>query len=223
MKYRCLVLDHDDTVVESGKTVNFPALMEGLKVTHPNITLTYEQFCDLCYKHNYTGMCRLCLGMSDLEIEEQFDFWKSYVRTHIPPAYDGIGKLLRRFHESGGLICVSSHSGEENIKRDYAQNFGFLPHGIYAWELGESLRKPHPYTLRHIMERFNLRPEEILMIDDMRSGRDMATACGVPFACAGWSHESEEIRQDMKATSALYFETVAELYAYLFGDLTDMI
>ena len=161
--------------------------------------------------------------MSDLENEEQFDFWKSYVRTHIPPAYDGIGKLLRRFHESGGLICVSSHSGEENIKRDYAQNFGFLPHGIYAWELGESLRKPHPYTLEHIMEKFHLRPDEILMIDDMPSGRDMATACGVPFACAGWSHESEVIRQDMKATSALYFETVAELYAYLFGDLTDMI
>ena len=73
------------------------------------------------------------------------------------------------------------------------------------------------------MEKFYLRPDEILMVDDMPSGRDMARACGVPFACAGWSHESEEIRQDMKATSALYFETVAELYAYLFGDLTDMI
>lgn len=223
LKIRCLVLDHDDTVVESGKTVNFPALIEGLKDTHPNIALSYREFCELCYKYNYTGMCRLCLGMSDEEIEAQFDFWKGYVRTHIPPAYEGIGEILKRFRMEGGLICVSSHSGEENIRRDYERNFGFLPHGIYAWELGESLRKPHPYTLRDIMERYGLLPEEILMVDDMRSGRDMANACGVPFACAGWSHESEQIRQDMRKTSPLYFGTVDELKIYLFGDLTDMV
>ena len=223
LKIRCLVLDHDDTVVESGKTVNYPALMIGIKERHPEVSLTYSQFCELCYQYNYTGMCRQSLGMTEEEIEDQFAFWKVYVRTHIPPAYEGIGEILTKFRKEGGLICVSSHSGEENICRDYEKNFGFLPDGVYAWELGEALRKPHPYTLLDIMKRFNLPPEEILMIDDMRSGRDMARACGVPFACAGWSHQSEKIRKDMRESTELYFETVRDLQNYLFGDLTDMI
>lgn len=197
--------------------------MAGLKEKHSNIDLTYCQFSELCYTHNYTGMCRICLGMTEEEIEEQYMFWKEYVRTHIPPVFEGIGEILKEFRRRGGLICVSSHSGEENIRRDYERNFGFTPDGIYAWELGEELRKPHPYTLMDIMKRFDLKPEELLMVDDMRSGRDMAMTCDVPFACAGWSHESELIRSDMKNTAELYFETVAELRNYLFEDLTDMI
>ena len=223
LKHRCLVLDHDDTVVCSGEMVNYPALLECLKKDHPEIQLSYRDFCELCYDHNYTGMCRKYLHMSDEEIEAQFDFWKGYVRTHIPPAYDGVGEVLRKFRQMGGLICVSSHSGVENILRDYERNFGFVPDAIYAWELGEELRKPHPYTLIDIMERFQLKPEELLMVDDMKSGRDMALACGVPFACAGWSHISERIRKDMKENVEIYFEQVADLRDYLFGDLTDVI
>ncbi len=223
MKFKCLVLDHDDTVVESGKTVNYPAFIIGLKETHPDRTLTYEEFCELCYKHNYTGMCRDCLGMTEEEITDQFVFWKEYVRTHMPAVYGGIGEILCRFREAGGVICVSSHSGEENIRRDYEKNFGFLPDAVYAWELGEDLRKPHPYTLQDIMERFDLKPGEILMVDDMRSGRDMAQACAVPFGCAGWSHESRWIRRDMKEHVKLYFETVEDFGKFLFEDLTDMI
>ena len=62
--------------------------------------------------------------MTDEEIEEQFSFWKGYVRTHIPTVYDGIREILCRFREVGGIICVSSHSGEENIRRDYEKNIG---------------------------------------------------------------------------------------------------
>ena len=223
MKFRCLVLDHDDTVVESGKTVNYPAFMMGLREKHPEWDLSYDQFCELCYKHTYAGMCRTALGMSEEEIEEQFLFWKEYVRTHIPGVYEGIREILERFRKEGGLICVASHSGEDNISRAYEHHFGFQPHCIYGWELEESLRKPNPYTLLDIMKRYDLKAHEILMVDDMCTGRDMAEACGVPFACAGWSHESELIRKDMKDNSKVYFEKVSDFEKYLFGDLTDMV
>ena len=36
MHYRCLVLDHDDTVVRSAETVNYPALVEKLRRDHPD-------------------------------------------------------------------------------------------------------------------------------------------------------------------------------------------
>lgn len=217
MKYRCLVLDHDDTVVRSAETVNYPALMENLKETHPELSLTYAQFNRLCFELNYTGMCKEYLRLSQEEIDAQFEFWKGYVRTHIPPAYEGLDRVLQRFRQQSGLICVSSHSGIENITRDYKRNFGFEPDRIFAWELGEKLRKPHPYTLKEIMRLYNLRPEELLMVDDMKAGYDMARSCGVPFACAGWSHEDPVIVEFMKINSDFYFETVSAFEKFIFG------
>lgn len=217
MKFRCLVLDHDDTVVRSAQTVNYPSLLECLQEHHPDRIISYEDFNRLCFRHTYTGMCRNILGMTDEEINAQFECWKHYVRTHIPPAYDGIERILKRFRAEGGLICVSSHSGVENITRDYLRNFGMAPDAIYAWEVGESLRKPHPYALQDIMRRFDLHPHEMLMVDDMKSGYDMAKCCDVPFACAGWSHDVEEIAEFMKQNCEVYLQTVAALEEYLFG------
>ena len=42
LNYRCLVLDHDDTVVRSEETVNYPSFLEALKVLrgiHPLVLL----------------------------------------------------------------------------------------------------------------------------------------------------------------------------------------
>ena len=217
MKYRCLVLDHDDTVVRSAETVNYPALLENLKGKHPDRHISFEDFVRYCFRYNFTGMCRNCLQLTDEEIAEQFEFWKGYVRTHIPPAFDGFEPILRRFREEGGLICVSSHSGVENITRDYKINFNLVPDAIYAWELGEELRKPHPYTLREIMRRFSLQPQEILMVDDMKNGYDMAKSCNVPFAFAGWSMVLPEIAEFMHTNSTHYLNKVSDLESVLFG------
>lgn len=217
MKYRCLVLDHDDTVVRSAETVNYPALLENLKVRHPDRYISFEDFVRYCFRYNFTGMCRNCLSLTDEEIAEQFEFWKVYVRTHIPPAFDGFGPLLQRFRAKGGIICVSSHSSVENIARDYERNFGLQPDAVYAWELGETLRKPHPYTLCDIIRRFELQPHEILMVDDMKNGFDMAKSCCVPFAFAGWSMVLPEIGKFMHENSDHYLDSVSELEKLLFG------
>lgn len=217
MKIKCLVLDHDDTLVRSAETVNFPALLESLRENHPDRLISYEEFNRYCFQMQYTGMCRNILKLTDEEIDAQFERWKVYVRGHVPPAYDGIREILQQARSAGCLICVSSHSGIENITRDYRLNFGLEPDAIYAWELGEDLRKPHPFTLQDIMRRFSLQPEELLMVDDMKGGYDMAKACGVPFACAGWSHDLPEIRDYMKQNCDIYFETVDDFKKYLFG------
>ena len=79
------------------------------------------------------------------------------------------------------------------------------------------IRKPNPYALQEIMRRFALRPAELLMVDDMKNGYDMARACGVPFACAGWSHSDPMIIDFMRQNSDFYFETVTAFEAFLFG------
>lgn len=216
-RFRCLVLDHDDTVVRSAETVNYPAFVENIRCMYPERLISFAEFNRHCFDYGFAGMCREVLHLSEEELNAGFAYWKAYVRTHIPPAYEGIDEVLHRFRAEGGLICVSSHSSVENIARDYERNFGFQPDAVYAWELPEELRKPNPYALQEIMRRFSLRSDELLMVDDMKNGYDMAHSCGVPFACAGWSHFDPVIIDFMRENSDYYFETVDAFEAFLFG------
>ena len=217
LNYRCLVLDHDDTVVRSEETVNYPSFLEALKVLRPGRTITREEFTRWCFSPGFSALCSDYIGLTPEEIDVQYDMWRSYVATHIPPPYDGLRPILTRWKQEGGLLCVSSHSARENILRDYRLHFGLEPDQIFDWDLGEDRRKPSPYALQEIMRLYDLRPDELLMVDDLKPGYDMAHACGVPFACAGWSHDDPEIRAFLRRFSDFYLETVQELETLLFG------
>jgi len=41
MKYRCLVLDHDDTVVSSTATIHYPCFIEYLEKYYPHLAKSY--------------------------------------------------------------------------------------------------------------------------------------------------------------------------------------
>ena len=217
LNYRCLVLDHDDTVVRSEETVNYPSFLEALKVLRPGRTITREEFTRWCFSPGFSALCSDYIGLTPEEIDVQYDMWRSYVATHIPPPYDGLRPILTRWKQEGGLLCVSSHSARENILRDYRLHFGLEPDQIFDWDLGEDRRKPSPYALQEIMRLYDLRPDELLMVDDLKPGYDMAHACGVPFACAVWSHDDPEIRAFLRRFSDFYLETVQELEPLLFG------
>ncbi len=48
MKYKCLVLDHDDTVVKSTPTIHYPSFIEAMKELRPQMEpYTLETFCNL--------------------------------------------------------------------------------------------------------------------------------------------------------------------------------
>lgn len=217
LNYRCLVLDHDDTVVRSEETVNYPSFLEALKVLRPGRTITREEFTRWCFSPGFSALCSDYIGLTPEEIDVQYDMWRSYVATHIPPPYDGLRPILTRWKQGGGLLCVSSHSARENILRDYRLHFDLEPDQIFDWDLGEDRRKPSPYALQEIMRLYGLRPDELLMVDDLKPGYDMAHACGVPFACAGWSHDDPEIRAFLRRFSDFYLETVQALEPLLFG------
>ena len=159
LNYRCLVLDHDDTVVRSEETVNYPSFLEALKVLRPGRTITREEFTRWCFSPGFSALCSDYIGLTPEEIDVQYDMWRSYVATHIPPPYDGLRPILTRWKQEGGLLCVSSHSARENILRDYRLHFDLEPDQIFDWDLGEDHRKPSPYALQEIMRLYDLRPD----------------------------------------------------------------
>ena len=67
------------------------------------------------------------------------------------------------------------------------------------------------------MGAYGLSPSELLVVDDMKSGFDMAQARSVPFAWAGWGRQNlPEVAAFMKAHCRLSFASPAELEHFLF-------
>ena len=153
--------------------------------------------------------------MDDAMLDLEWRFWRDYVKDHVPAVYPGIREIMRRQKEKGGLVCVVSHSFDYNIRRDYAANGLIEPDAVYGWERPEAERKPHPFPLEDLMRRYALRPEEMLMIDDLKPGYDMARAVSVPFAAVGWANDIPQIESFMRRNCKRYFKTVEELDAFL--------
>lgn len=215
MRFRCLILDHDDTVVNSTATIHFPAFLAYIGQVRPDRHYTLDEYVRKNFDPGIVSLFRDELGLSDEEMDAEFRFWQEYLKTRIPIAYDGIREILVRHKAQGGLIAVVSHSVREGIERDYRANDLPLPDIIYGWEQPPHRRKPNPWPLEQIMQHFDLRPEELLMVDDLKPGFDMCRACGVPFAAAGWSNDVPEIECFMRSNSDYYFKTVAQLDAFL--------
>ena len=142
-----------------------------------------------------------------------------YVKTNIPAPFPGIGNVIRRQKEEGGLICVVSHSSIENITRDYAVHFGVQPDAIYGWDLPELQRKPNPWPLEDIMERYGLTADDLLVVDDMKLAWIMAHPLGVKIAFAAWGKiDFPELAEEMRSLCDYSFASTEELERFLFEE-----
>ena len=134
MKYKCLVFDHDDTVVNSTATIHHPCFQEYLNSRYPGRTCSLEDYFKMNFAPGFVEMCREEYGMDDAALQDELEYWRAYVENHIPLAYPGIREIMERQKEEGGLICVVSHSLEHNIRRDYKANSLPEPDAVYGWD-----------------------------------------------------------------------------------------
>ena len=217
LRFQCLVLDHDDTVVRSTPTVNYPSVRRVMKKLRPELEFSLEDFSLWNFEPGFQALLEDIWKLTPEEQEIMYSSWLADVMQEMPPLYEGFDRLLARHRAEGGKISVVSHSCRDNILRDYREQLGFEPDLIFGWELAEDQRKPHPYPLEETMRRLSLPPDQLLMVDDLRPGCDMAKKCGIPFAGAGWSHDTPEIEEYLRAHGDWYFKTVGELETFLFG------
>ena len=217
LKYKCLVLDHDDTVVQSMKTLSYPFFCIELEQFRPGATMSFEEYVLECHRVGFADLCRGRFHFTDEEMELEHKQWMGYILQNIPASYPGIDRIIHRQKEEGGLVCVVSHSHVDNISRDYEAHFGIQPDAIYGWELPPEQRKPNSWPLEDIMARFNLSSDDILVIDDMKLACMMAAPLGVKVCYAGWSGMGiQSLYDEMVQLCHLAFDTTDTLYSYLF-------
>jgi phosphoglycolate phosphatase/pyrophosphatase PpaX len=161
--------------------------------------------------------------MDDAELRQNYLIWREFTSSRVPGFFPGLLEIYAEHKRRGGILVVVSHSEAEMIERDYrvastiATGAAFMPDLVFGWDDDPEKRKPHPFPLLETMERFGLAKEEILVLDDLKPGADMAAAVGIDFAAAGWGHSIPEIREAMQGHCRYYLERVEELRAILFG------
>ena len=217
LKYPCLVLDHDDTVVQSEATVNYPFFVYILDQFRPGTTITLAEYVEGCCHYGFADMCRVWYNFTEQELVDEYKGWQEYIVDHIPAPFPGMEKIIRRQKEEGGIVCVVSHSSDVNILRDYRTHFGIEPDAIYSWDLPEELRKPSTYALEDIMQKYGFSPSEILVVDDMKPAYEMASNAGVPIAFAAWGRQDyPEIAAEMRKLCDFSFDSTEDLEKFLF-------
>ena len=216
MRYKCLVLDHDDTVVDSTAQIHYPAFLEILEEMRPGVWMSLEDYFRFNFEPGFQEYCMETLYMTEEEMKYEVELWLKYVKNHIPTVYPGMKEIICRHKAEGGIVCVVSHSYGFNIERDYEANGLPKPDMVFGWEYPAEQRKPHKYPLEQIMQTYGLEAKDLIMVDDLKPGYDMAKACGVTFVGAGWCNEIPEIRDFMKQNSDIYLTKVSELEKILF-------
>ena len=217
MKIKCLVLDHDDTTVNSTPCIHYPAFVKILEELRPGKMYSQEEFLTANLTPGLGAFYINELGFTAEEMAREQEIWRSYVASVIPPFFPGMPELIRRQRESGGFVCVVSHSFPEYIRRDY-QTAGIPePDLVFGWDTDRSKCKPSPYPLEEIMRRTGCSPDELIMVDDLKAGLDMAHSCGVKFAACGWGYNNPEIRSFMLKNADYYLEQVTDLERILFS------
>jgi phosphoglycolate phosphatase/pyrophosphatase PpaX len=224
--YPCLIIDHDDTTVMSTPTIHYPAHVEALKRLRPGRKpIDLEGWLKKNFHPGFRPYLEEELGWSPSEVEAAYRVWRDYTNERIPSFFPGLFSILREYRRRGGLLVVVSHSDVDLIERDYRAASaeagpaeGLFPDLVFGWTEDPARRKPDPYPVLETMKRFALRPEDILVLDDLKPGADMAAAAGVACAAAGWGYDVPEIREAMLASCVRYFSTVAEFGDFILGE-----
>ncbi len=211
MKYRCLIFDHDDTTVNSTATIHYPCFVAFVKEYGLDIDCSLEEYVRYNFDPGVFAFYRDICGMSEEMMETEYQFWTKYASEHRADAFPGIRGIMEEHRANGGILAVVSHSHAQNIMWDYEYNDLPRPDIIYGFEQPRHELKPAPVPVFKLMEKYSLRPEEILVIDDLKPGYDMARAAGVDFAAASWCFDIPENRAFMEANADYVCNSTEEL------------
>ncbi|MCF0110498.1 MAG: HAD hydrolase-like protein [Erysipelotrichaceae bacterium] len=221
LRYKCMILDHDDTTVNSTASIHFPSFLITMKELRPesdDLKMTLKDYYEINCNPGIFSYYKDVACFSKQELQYEFETWKDYVSQHTPSVYEGMKELICDFMNAGGILCVVSHNHVENILRDY--DYNKLPHPscVYGCEYPEEMRKPSVKIIDDICDRFHVTKKEILLLDDLVPGFEMAVNGGVDYVVARWAHEASGVTEFVKNHNSHCAYKPEELRKYLFEE-----
>lgn len=188
MRYKCILIDHDDTVAPTTEFIHYPSFKQSLKILKPQVNISFDEYMKYSFLIGFEKILTEILQLNEEEIKFMYTKWKEDTVDKIGIFYEEIKLFIKEFISKGGILAVVTHSDRERVEKDYLYNIGVIPKDIYSWEMGEYKRKPNPYPILDMKKKYNLKNDEILVIDDLKPGYLMAKEAGVDFLWVTWAY-----------------------------------
>lgn len=222
MRYSCLLIDHDDTTVDSTPSIHYPAHLAQMKrLGRTEDAVSLEKWFRINYSPGLRPFLDEALGLNDAEKQICYEVWREHTTSAVPPFFPGILAFLQRYREMGGLIVVVSHSEPDIIRSHYEAQTevpGFMPDRIIGWSGEGKENKPYIWPVERVLEEYPVEKKDILVVDDLQPGITMARNAGVDSVAVGWSHGLEEIKADISQKSTYFADSLGHLEQIVFGD-----
>ena len=218
MKYKCLITDHDDTLLDSTVEIHYPCMLDCLEQLRPGTPLSFDEFAYYNFDLGFHAYATDILHLTPEEKEKQAAIWHEWVDSHHAAFFPHAAEVLTRFQDEGGIVVVSSHNEAKHIIKDFEHAGCPLPDAIYGWDLDIEKRKPSPYTVEQIEKHFGIARSEMIMLDDMKIGYNMCKTAGVDFIFADWARKPQKLRDEMRAIAPYTAQNFWEVEKILFED-----
>ena len=143
------------------------------------------------------------------------EYYRYYTHHHneLASLYPGIEELLKFVKSRGILVALFTGKGRRTTEITLAK-FGIASY-FDAIMTGDDVdhHKPSGDGIRKIMDKFSLRPDEVLMVGDAVADIKAARECGVEIAAVVWDSYGKEMVMQTK-TDYLY-HSVDEFHRWL--------
>lgn len=212
MRYKCILIDHDDTVAPTTEVFHYPSFTQSLKILRPQLRISFDEYMKYSFSVGFENLLKEILQLNEEEINFMYKKWQEDTLDKIGIFYEEIKIFIKDFISKGGILAVVTHSDRNRVEKDYLYNMGFIPKDIYSWELGEKRRKPNPYPVIDIKEKYHLKNEDILVIDDLKPGYLMAKEANVDFLWATWAYPNiTKYNEDINLKFTYHVESLKKL------------
>ncbi len=189
MRYRLLLIDHDDTAVDSTAVVHYPAHLEALRVLRPGVPApTIEEWWMANFEPGIMEHLVHGLGMDEAGARSASS--RSGARSpragcrRSSPACASCWLISARGAAGSRSSRTRSGRTSSGTTRSRATRRS-TPDLVFGWEHDPARRKPDPWPVREALSRLGVPPAEALVLDDLRPGVLMARAAGVDAAARG--------------------------------------
>jgi len=216
MKYKALVLDYDDTIVESARVINYPAYRDSLKILRPLMAcLSFEDWLAMHSRMGPIGFFKDYLKFNDSEAKRELEIWGGYKRSVTPQFYNGIPEALEEYKSKGGIVTVASLSDGTTVFENFVKAGMSLDH-VFGGDMNPDIIKPNPYVINRIAQLYNFDTTNILVVGDLQTEALFARNGKASFAAACWGHNIPSIKDEFKKLGVeTYLETIDQFKKYI--------
>ncbi len=209
MNVKIVIFDWDGTIVDSVDHIADSLHQAATELGYP--ALAREAYRDIIGLGMVEALERLYPGITREEMQNIRERYAGYFFSKLTTpqnVFPGMAELLADLREAGRGCSVATGKSRRGLDSALATS-GLGDHFDITRCADETRSKPDPAMLREILEFYDVRPAEAVMIGDTRYDLEMAQRIGMPSIGVEWGVHKRDVLGDYDPHAVV--DTVSDL------------